>query len=98
MTPFGIRCQSSILRLKVVLSVPPLPTKSISPSPVHLHMRISSIVPRELCLRTAEIIGMFCVCVHGVCLSYVIWRTDSFLVFPDYGTVCMSPDLLGLER
>ena len=26
------------------------------------------------------------------------WRTDTVLVFPDYRTVCMSPDLLGLER
>ena len=43
----------------------PTPSKCacISPSPVHLRTRISSIVPRELCLRTAEIIGKFCVCV-----------------------------------
>ena len=32
----------------------------------------------------------------SICVS--IWRTDTVLVFPDYRTVCMSPDLLGLER
>ena len=63
MTPFGIGYRSSIGRQLVkdrAFSPTPAKCACISPSPVHLRTRISSIVPRELCLHTAdlEIIGI----------------------------------------